>query len=112
QLDLGLARRELHRAAGLARVDAAGEPGEAGNLLPRLERELLEAALAADLRRVAEGAAPRQARVDEAALRRELGEELAHVGGNRQRLGEAGERLELHLLGAERALLGLAAGGG
>ena len=107
QLDLGAARLQVQTPARLRRLDRAGKLGEARQRLARLEPQIEEAGAGAILRRRRDCALPFEAHVAELAARLELEREPAHVGRQRQCLGEVRERRELQRIRAHHAALPL-----
>src|SRR5205814_8117813 len=97
------ARLQSEFPARLARLEIAGDPGEARHLLPRLDAQVEETRARLVLRRRLDRALPFEAEVAKLAAGLELERELAQVGGQRQRFGETRKRCELQRVGADHA---------
>ncbi len=105
QVQVALARGQLHRAFLLVRLDAARHVGEARHAVPGVHGQPREAGLGDEHGAIGQLAFPVELDVLQVALRPQLGEQRAQVRGKRQELRQVREWAQLDQLGLDRAAL-------
>ena len=106
QIHARLTRIEQHAAALFVAIDVAADAGESGQTGVSAHAETVEMPAQAVALRIRQGTLPIEAHVGNAALRRSLGQCLAHLRRQRQVFAQQRQRLQRECVDAHLALFG------